>query len=512
MNIDAQENFIEDQRNSNAIDSEMNNLLDTEEGQHIKADIELLNSMGFDGKMINKVYILLGPANIERAIDYMTELDGVFQHDFISSSNNNENNLCFICKKPPKNHLDYIPENLLVDAQNNNLNNNNIGQNEVNIDEDNLIFENNQNNNNKNDIKDNDDFNFEECQVCFEELSKEDIEYNKIKCEHIFCTNCWFNYLKTSIQEAKVDDIKCMDHECNQIVSEDFILKHISDNENLIDKYKKFKKRSEIIKDKNKKLCPNPDCDSFLLKSKSTNYVTCENGHKYCFECLKPPHGKQSCDYNLEKQFMNWTKGKRVKRCPRCQMFTEKNEGCNHMTCVNCKYQWCWLCEGQYIYGHYDSGKCAGHQFTKADNLEEIKNIRVDNYNHEWYLGINEDVNYCGLHKIFGCTMQPIREPFEFDDIIWAKYLLMFGFLIFGFMLVFWFGVNNYHEGVLQQSISGCTYGYLIIISLGMGFVLLVPFQIAFACLISPFILISIFYHKFFDKLLLFFEIGGVVN
>ena len=58
MNIDAQENFIEDQRNSNAIDSEMNNLLDTEEGQHIKADIELLNSMGFDGKMINKVYIL----------------------------------------------------------------------------------------------------------------------------------------------------------------------------------------------------------------------------------------------------------------------------------------------------------------------------------------------------------------------------------------------------------------------------------------------------------------------
>ena len=121
------------------------------------------------------------------------------------------------------------------------------------------------------------------------------------------------------------------------------------------------------------------------------------------------------------------------------------------------------------------------------EDLEEIKNIRVDNYNHEWYLGINEDVNYCGLHKIFGCTMQPIREPFEFDDIIWAKYLLMFGFLIFGFMLVFWFGVNNYHEGVLQQSISGCTYGYLIMISLGMGFVLLVPFQIAFACLISPF-------------------------
>ena len=34
-----------------------------------------------------------------------------------------------------------------------------------------------------------------------------------------------------------------------------------------MEKYKKFKKRAEIIKDKNKKLCPKPDCDSFLQKS-----------------------------------------------------------------------------------------------------------------------------------------------------------------------------------------------------------------------------------------------------
>ena len=496
MQLNVEDNLLEQsQRNSTLIENEIDNILDSNQGQNIKTDIDLLRDMGFDRKIINKVYILLRPENIERAIDYMTEIDGIYQHDFMPSSNPKQKNLCFICKKQKQNHLDYIPDDLIHEEGNNNFINNE--QDLIRIDN-NMMQEKN--------------YNVAECEVCYEEINGEEKKLNTLQCGHLFCTHCWFNYLKTSIQEAKVDDIKCMDHECNQIVSEDFILKHISDNENLIDKYKKFKKRSEIIKDKNKKLCPNPDCDSFLLKSKSTNYVTCENGHKYCFECLKPPHGKQSCDYNLEKQFMNWTKGKRVKRCPRCQMFTEKNEGCNHMTCVNCKYQWCWLCEGQYIYGHYDSGKCAGHQFTKADNLEEIKNIRVDNYNHEWYLGINEDVNYCGLHKIFGCTMQPIREPFEFDDIIWAKYLLMFGFLIFGFMLVFWFGVNNYHEGVLQQSISGCTYGYLIIISLGMGFVLLVPFQIAFACLISPFILISIFYHKFFDKLLLFFEIGGVVN
>ena len=132
MKIDVQENLINAQRNSNAIESEIDNFLDTEEGRHIQADIELLNSMGFDKKMINKVYILLGPANIERAIDYMTEIDGVYQNQFLPSTNNSEDNLCFICKKPPRNHLDYIPENLLIDAQNN-IQNNNQNNNEQNI-------------------------------------------------------------------------------------------------------------------------------------------------------------------------------------------------------------------------------------------------------------------------------------------------------------------------------------------------------------------------------------------
>ena len=91
-----------------------------------------------------------------------------------------------------------------------------------------------------------------------------------------------------------------MAHGCKDIISEEFILKHISENENLIEKYNKFKKRAEIINDKNKKLCPEPDWDSFWQNSKLSKYVLCENGHKYCYDCLKPPHGNKACDYNLE--------------------------------------------------------------------------------------------------------------------------------------------------------------------------------------------------------------------
>jgi len=81
-----------------------------------------------------------------------------------------------------------------------------------------------------------------------------------------------------------------MNHECNQYISDGFVLIYISHDDDLVKKYEKFKKRVEILNDKNKKLCPHPNCDSFLKKSNLTKYVACQKGHKYCFECLNHPH------------------------------------------------------------------------------------------------------------------------------------------------------------------------------------------------------------------------------
>ena len=479
MEIDVEEDLLEPSRkNTITIDKEINDFIGNDEGQNIKADIELLNSMGFDKKMINKVYILLAPESIERAIDYMTEIDGIYQHDFIPSSNPKENLLCFICKKPKQNHLDYIPENLLVGAQINNVPVNNPPIIDDLIDEEEK----------KSDKKSDDLIN--ECEVCYEELNNEEKDLNSMPCGHLFCTNCWFNYLKTSIMEAKVEKIKCMEHGCSEFVSEDFILNHIEGNDDLIEKYNKFKKRAEIINDKNKKQCPHPNCESFLQKSEKSKYVGCENGHKYCFDCLKPPHGNNSCDQTLEKQFLKWKKGKRVKRCPRCQMYTEKNEGCNHMTCISCKYQWCWLCEGEYRYDHYESGKCRGLQFTRADNL---KCICFKSF---------------GLHKIFFCVYPDISGYVPFDEIpLWLKYLAILGFWLFGFgvmeIFVFFCFIDEKLD-VLDDCDNCLVYFFTIMITLA----LFLCFQLFFAALISPFILISFVYHPFFEKLLYFFGIG----
>ena len=54
---------------------EINDFISSEESDIIKADIELLKEMGYDQKLINKVYIIISPPNIETAIDLMTPIN-----------------------------------------------------------------------------------------------------------------------------------------------------------------------------------------------------------------------------------------------------------------------------------------------------------------------------------------------------------------------------------------------------------------------------------------------------
>ena len=139
-----------------------------------------------------------------------------------------------------------------------------------------------------------------ECLICLEGF--EESNGTKLPCGHFCCENCLFNYLKTEIESAKVAKIKCFIKDCEYTISEAFILSKLSNDHNLTDKYKIFKQRAEIFLSKDKKFCPEPDCNSYLQES-ANKYVQCESGHKYCYVCLKPWHGSEPCDEELDKDF-----------------------------------------------------------------------------------------------------------------------------------------------------------------------------------------------------------------
>jgi len=72
--------------------------------------------------------------------------------------------------------------------------------------------------------------------------------------------------------------------------------------------------------------------------------------------CNQEPHFPAKCsqvsNYHKELQKNGDEKPKKEtdyyvsngKRCPQCQTYMEKNNGCNHMSCSVCKKEFCWFC------------------------------------------------------------------------------------------------------------------------------------------------------------------------
>jgi len=88
-----------------------------------------------------------------------------------------------------------------------------------------------------------------------------------------------------------------------------------------------------------------------------------------CFKCGQAWHPGVSCGKDQDSLFKEWASHRKIQRCPKCKIRIEKDEGCNHMTCSHCHYQWCWICGRKYTSGHYDGMffGCAALQFTSSD-------------------------------------------------------------------------------------------------------------------------------------------------
>ena len=334
-----------------------------------QTDMNKILLMGYDEKMIRKVYIFLKPNDINEALDYLSQQDGIYHHDFMER--HGQKNKCFICGAAPENHINYEPKkrNSLLKSIRNSVgytnekisnkieSKSNSGENEA------LLVEPLIEKNEKDSSKPKEEQ--VQCDLCLEDMKEEEIKQNKLPCNHLFCNDCYLNFFQDKIKNNKVGKITCMQFKCPHEFDENFITSHLEGDEVLINKYKKFKLRNQLYSDENIKFCPFKDCESYAKKEGENKYVTCLEGHQFCFQCSKPWHGNKKCQDEIDKDFKKWKKNKIIKRCPKCKFWTEKNLGCNHMTCPECKHEWCWFCGAKCDPGHFKiGGGCYGLQFT----------------------------------------------------------------------------------------------------------------------------------------------------
>lgn len=146
------------------------------------------------------------------------------------------------------------------------------------------------------------------------------------------------------------------------------------------------------------KYCPSPGCEFIIINPRvgaGTTDVFCDCGYGFCFKCNKDAHVPLDCYYrDLFEQKMKedsgasdnselWVKVN-TKKCPKCQTPIQKNQGCMHMTCGKCKYEFCWLCMGDYWKHSAETGVglCGSYadvvKFNRANVGEIEERIRLD--------------------------------------------------------------------------------------------------------------------------------------
>uniref|UniRef100_A0A669F587 Ankyrin repeat and IBR domain-containing protein 1 n=1 Tax=Oreochromis niloticus TaxID=8128 RepID=A0A669F587_ORENI len=198
-----------------------------------------------------------------------------------------------------------------------------------------------------------------------------------MSCGHEFCRACWEGFLNVKIQEGDAHNIFCPAYECYQLVPVHVIESVVS--REMDQRYLQFDIKAFVENNPSIRWCPAARCEravrltrpgpgdtdpsSFpLLPSPA---VDCGKGHLFCWECLGEAH--EPCDCQMWRNWLQKVTEMKPeelagvseayedaanclwlltnsKPCANCKSPIQKNEGCNHMQCAKCKYDFCWIC------------------------------------------------------------------------------------------------------------------------------------------------------------------------
>jgi len=185
-------------------------------------------------------------------------------------------------------------------------------------------------------------------------------------CVHEFSIAAWHGYLCNKVSEG-ADAIfsTCPAEACHAVVSptawKKVLSRNLPDSDNALLnetllKYQGFLAKSFVDINKTIRWCPGQGCDSAVKASGSVLEVKCNKcSSLFCFKCGLEAHAPVSCSSlslwmekcQNESETANWILAN-TKKCPKCSTRIEKNQGCNHMSCKVCKYDFCWICMGEW--------------------------------------------------------------------------------------------------------------------------------------------------------------------
>lgn len=229
----------------------------------------------------------------------------------------------------------------------------------------------------------------ETCPICTDEASHPE----QLVCGHTYCAGCLKHFL-TSAVDAKTFPLVCMGNNatCNVPIAIPFIRRFLP--QTIFVALVEAAFVSYLDQHPQEwKYCTTPDCKQIYRHRTEKATLQCPSCFlTICPACNEEAHEGMTCEERrilknpAEQERLNeeLAKNSGFKKCPQCNVWIEKTEGCNHMSC-KCGAHICWQCmaisdqRGAFtagtIYDHMHSAHGGIHEEVPAGiNLGHIGN------------------------------------------------------------------------------------------------------------------------------------------
>ncbi|GAU90593.1 hypothetical protein RvY_02991 [Ramazzottius varieornatus] len=302
------------------------------------------------------------------------------------------------------------------------------------------------------------------CTICANEVPQDE-EPVYLACEHDFCRTCWREYLTIKIETGQIYPITCPDFACSILVPCDVVEGLIS--RDVARKYLQFDIEAFVESNPSMKWCPFAGCGRAVCRPEvpvpnivpvphmkppleTSQAVDCGNGHYFCWGCAGDAHEPCSCGkwgewhqriVDVKPEEIRGTREAleeaanslwlvtNSKPCPGCKSPIQKTDGCNHMKCLKCKHDFCWICSeawkkhntatgGYFRCTRFDAVNKAQGEAGKLISAAEEKNRRLNE--------LNRFVQYYGKFK--SCD-DALKRSMPFIDNTETKIMLLSAFM-----------------------------------------------------------------------------------
>ncbi|KAK6327206.1 hypothetical protein J4Q44_G00028510 [Coregonus suidteri] len=232
-----------------------------------------------------------------------------------------------------------------------------------------------------------------------------------MSCGHEFCRACWEGFLNLKIQEGEAHNIFCPAYDCFQLVPVEVIESVVS--REMDKRYLQFDIKAFVENNPAIRWCPKAGCeravrlssqgpgssssDPFSQPLLRAPAVDCGKGHLFCWECQGEAH--EPCDCQTWTMWLAKVTEMRpqelagvseacedaanclwlltnAKPCANCKSPIQKNEGCNHMQCAKCKYDFCWICLEEWK--KHSSSTGGYYRCTRYEVINQVEEQKKD--------------------------------------------------------------------------------------------------------------------------------------